>query len=139
MADATPAPVMKREDVAGRSSRRLAFPSSRRLIAHALFERVFAEGREAPGRYLVVWVSRAPESGRRLGVVATKRTFHDAVDRNRAKRLIRESFRRLQHDFTDEPWDLVVLARRRILEVMQPQVQEDLAKLCARQGILRRS
>jgi ribonuclease P protein component len=139
MADAAPAPVMKREDVAGRSSRRLAFPSSRRLLAHALFQRVFAEGREAPGRFLVVWVSRAPDAGRRLGVVATKRTFHDAVDRNRAKRLIRESFRRIQHDFTDEPWEIVVLARRRILEVKQPQVQDELSKLCARQGILRGS
>ncbi|MGI5869481.1 MAG: ribonuclease P protein component [Kiritimatiellia bacterium] len=130
---------MKPEVAATRSLRRLAFPASRRLLAHAHFQRVFAEGREAPGRYLVAWVRQAPDAGRRLGVVATKRTFHDAVDRNRAKRLIRESFRRIQHDLVDDPWDLVVLARRRILDVKQPQVQEDLARLCVRQGILRRS
>ena len=136
MAAEAPVPGVSRGDEAGRPTRRrFAFPSERRLREHAQFQRVFDEALEAPGRFIVAWVSRAPDSRRRLGVVATKRTFHDAVDRNRAKRLIRESFRLLQHELSDEPWDLVVLARRRILEAKRPQVQDEMMRLCVRQGI----
>lgn len=72
-----------------------------------------------------------------MGVVATKKTFHDAVDRNRAKRLIRESFRLIQNELIEEPWDMVVLARRRILSLKRPEVQQELLKLCRKHGVVR--
>ena len=119
--------------------RSFTFPRSRRLLAHKLFQKIFDEGGEVVGRSVIVWISRAESSGQRLGVVATKRTFHDAVDRNRAKRLIRESFRLMQNELIEEPWDMVVLARRRILSVKQPEVQKELCKLCRRRGLVRGS
>jgi ribonuclease P protein component len=84
---------------------------------------------------MVVWVSRKADCERRMGVIATKRTFKNAVDRNRAKRLIRESFRLLQDKFSKEPWDMVILARRRILSMKQQDVQREMRSICRRHGI----
>lgn len=47
--------------------------------------------------------------GPRLGVIAGRRAWPRAVDRNRFRRLVRESFRLLQHRL--QPRDYVVRAR----------------------------
>jgi len=61
----------------------------------ARYKSVFARGKSAKGRYLVAWHLRSDGAGRKAGVVVSKKSFHDAVGRNRAKRLMREAFRLL--------------------------------------------
>ena len=76
---------------------------------------------------MVLRLYRGSESDRRLGVIASKRTFRRAVDRNRAKRLIREAFRLHRSELKGRT-DLVIVARRRILDVgLESVVQEFLA------------
>jgi len=117
--------------------RRFTFPRDARLLKHERFRQVFDAGGEVAGGCMILWVRRADDCARRMGVVATKRTFHDAVDRNRAKRLIRETFRLSRHELVDDSWDLVILARRRILGMKQPDVQKVFMKLCHRKGIVK--
>ena len=53
------------------------------------------------------------QTNARLGLVVAKKNVRLAVDRNRFKRLVRESFRRRQHLL--EGIDIIVLARRGVV------------------------
>ena len=59
----------------------------------AKYKRVFDEGRVLKGRLMSAWVLRHSDAGRQAGVVVSRKSFRDAVDRNRAKRIMREAFR----------------------------------------------
>ena len=61
----------------------------------ARYKRVFDRGRSIKGRLLVAWRLGSSDADRQAGVVVSKKSFHDAVDRNRATRLMREAFRLL--------------------------------------------
>ena len=59
------------------------------------YKSVFDRGRPLRGRLMTAWALRSEDAGRQAGVVVSKKSFHDAVDRNRAKRIMREAFRLL--------------------------------------------
>ena len=61
----------------------------------AKYKRVFDRGRSIKGRLLVAWHLTSDDADRQAGVVVSKKSFHLAVDRNRAKRILREAFRLL--------------------------------------------
>ena len=69
------------------------------------YKRVFDQGRPFRGRLFAAWVLRSPDAGRQAGVVVSKKSFHDAVDRNRAKRILRAAFRELAPSLvSDADW-----------------------------------
>ena len=64
-----------------------------RLVEKADFDRVFADNQRARTDYVMV-MARPNRAGHpRLGMVIAKRVLARAVDRNRVKRCVRESFR----------------------------------------------
>lgn len=105
-----------------------------RLRESKCFREAFESKRSYAGRYLVLWLRPGEGASLRLGVVASKRTFRRAVDRARAKRLLREAFR-LNRGRLDGAYDVVLVARRRILEVKRPAVDRDLMIAAQRAGI----
>jgi len=106
-----------------------------RLCESRLFREAFEGRKSYPGRYMVLWLRPGEDASLRLGVVASKRTFRRAVDRARAKRLLREAFRLNRHQMSGA-YDIVLLARRRILEVKRFAVDRDLMILAERAGIV---
>ena len=99
------------------------------------FREVFDRGRSHPGRFLVLWVRGDGSPSYRLGVVASRRTFRKAVQRSRAKRLLREAFRLNRHKLAGGG-DIVLIGRRRILGTSRPGVDADLLRVAGRAGIL---
>ena len=95
---------------------------------------VFAAKRSFCGKGLVLWLNRGAEAGRRVGVVVSKRTLHDAVDRNRAKRVLREAFR-LTWGCLPGDVEVILVARGGIRGKGCREVIADLKRVCRKAGI----
>jgi ribonuclease P protein component len=78
----------------------------------AEFQQVYERGTRVHGRLTTLFILANKLSIGRLGIAATKR-LGGAVERNRAKRLIREVFRR--HKIAPG-FDVVVIPRRELLD-----------------------
>lgn len=89
--------------------RRFKFRRSQRLRRRRDFQRTVRGRCYVADRRLVVYVAANDLGHTRLGTSVGKRTG-PAVTRNRIKRLIRESFRLLQHDLPPG-LDLLVIAK----------------------------
>jgi ribonuclease P protein component len=99
------------------------------------FSRVFREGRRFSGLRLVLYV-RPAEGGRRVGIT-TGRRFGGAVARNRAKRRLREAFRRLEGRLCDQG-EFVLVARPPVLTSTFSEIVGEIEALCAAGRVLAR-
>ena len=94
-----------------------ALPKRRRLSARAEFQRIYAEGQRYDGRLLAAFLRRNDLSEHRLGVTASTKAIGNSVERNRAKRLLRELFRRSAGELNSlrQSYDWVLNAKRALL------------------------
>lgn len=103
-----------------------------RLTDPRAYERVFAEAQRSRDRYFTV-LARSGESGAaRLGLAVSRRVDKRAVQRNRLKRLIRESFRHNKQRVAG--LDLVVIARPAAAGADNPTLFAALKRHWARLG-----
>ena len=97
-----------------RPSSSFGFSKEQRLRRKAQISAVLARGRSTSSGGMQLH-SMPSESGPRLGVIAGRRAWRRAVDRNRFRRLVRETFRLLQHRLQ---------ARDYIVRVRTPQANQ---------------
>lgn len=97
------------------------------------FAHVKAQGVSYPGRFLVLNVTPAPDGQLRLGLIVSRRYHRRAVQRNRARRLMRESYRLLRGGIAGPLW-LVVIARPHMQGRQVQDVQAELIRLLRQAG-----
>ena len=99
----------------------------------AKYKRIFDRGRSVKGRLLVAWYLTTSDADRQAGVVVSKKTFHDACDRNRAKRLLREAFRlQVKAGMMPEGTEWILIGRSALRNCKVQDVENDLSIVRAR-------
>lgn len=85
------------------------FSRQQRLVQAVDYGRVFDKpGRLSDKFFSILYITSGQDHGR-LGLAISKKRARRAVDRNRIKRIIRESFRQAQSRLAGK--DIIVLAR----------------------------
>ncbi len=85
------------------------FQKKSRLLNQHEFKTVFSGAKKAGDRFFTILFKENGLEHSRLGVIVAKKNSKKAVERNRIKRLIRESYRHQQYL---QAVDIVVLSRR---------------------------
>jgi ribonuclease P protein component len=104
-----------------------------RLRRSGDIQRAYDEGKSWAHPLLVLVVRPNDLGSSRVGVAASRKAG-SAVERNRAKRVLREAARHLYPEFESKGWDVVLIARPGLLGVKQMEVEEALALLLKRAG-----
>jgi len=119
-------------------SARLRLPRSRRFRLGRDFQRARTQGRRlVQGCLIFNWLPLPAGQRTRLGVV-TSRKIGGATVRSRARRLLREAFRRHQFDLS-QPLDVVLVARAGIGSMKFAETERDYLAALRRAGVLKQT
>lgn len=110
----------------GRASQR--FLTGEHVRKRADFELIYKTGFKRSGRLMTMFTREREAGPARLGIAATRK-MGAAVERNRAKRLVRELFR---HHKPVTAVDVVVVPRREILAAPYDRIETEFKSLLAR-------
>lgn len=100
------------------------------------FRRLYRQKSSFVSPALVVYFKENSAGFSRLGITAGKK-IGGAVQRNRAKRVVREAYRNLLPLFCKNV-DMVIVARKRASFIKSTEVCEELKKLLIEAGIIKK-
>lgn len=75
------------------------------------FARVYKRGKHYNTRNLTLYVLKNRNLGKRLGITISRKAYGKSVDRNRVRRLVKESYRIFEEDVIDNK-DMVFVVRK---------------------------
>ena len=104
------------------------FRPCERIRRRAEFQRVYEQGVRVSSRYGTIFLMPNSREQGRLGIAATRK-LGGSVQRNRAKRLIREVFRRNK---ITTGFDIVVIPKRDLLDASLNVLEADYRTLVER-------
>lgn len=107
------------------------FGREKRLLTPRQFSAVFdSPSGKVPGKNVLLLARNNELDHPRLGLVIGKKSVKLSVERNRIKRVIRETFRLSQDDLVG--WDIVVVARKGLGDLENPELIQQFGKLWKR-------
>lgn len=129
MASPAPRPAERQPDRTANTLPHISQSLSRsqRLTRSRDIQDAYDQGEKFHGRYMVMWLLRTHSASLRLGVVASRRVGN-AVQRARAKRRLREVYRRQRGSLRGDV-DVLLVARQAILGAPWEGVVRDMATL----------
>lgn len=102
-----------------------SFKKARRLLKKSDYDHVFSKAKKITHREFVILYRKNNQGYARLGIALSKKMIAKAHDRNRIKRLIRESFR----NNTQLPCiDIILLARTGVAMIEHSVLTNTLSK-----------
>lgn len=109
-------------------------PKQNRLRKPGEFRRVYENGKRFEGRFMTVFIMPSATAFQRLGITASKKAIGNAVQRNRAKRLLREVFRlsKVELGELNVKFDWVLNTRRILLKVKLEKPLEEFRQIIAK-------
>ena len=105
------------------------------LKLNHVFRRLYARGDSAVGRFVVVYAKRNGTDRNRLGIT-TGAKLGRAVDRNRARRRIRETYR-LRESSLKRGYDIVIVARTAAIDGDFQEMQRSFLHQCKKLRLLK--
>ena len=94
------------------------------------FDHVRSHGSKQVGKFMLLVTSPSPAGKLRFGIICGRKYSKKAVLRNRARRLLKESFRLLKAGLV--PLDCLLVARQAMANAKMQEVQQDLIRLLKR-------
>jgi len=111
-------------------------PARHRLTLGVDFAALRAEGVAFRGALCLLVALRRPGEPTRVGFVASKRGVGNAVERNRARRRLREIVRRRFSRLPEEGWLLMFVAHRAAPTAPHQDLASDVERVLAAAGVL---
>ena len=105
-----------------------SFRPAEHVRKRADFELIYQTGFRRNGRLMTLFMKERESGAARLGIAATRK-IGGAVERNRAKRVVREVFR---HHKPSGAIDIVVIPRREMLDASYERVEAEFQSLLQR-------
>lgn len=99
------------------------------------FSAIYNRGKSVGDRYVVLFYRKNDLPYNRTGFLASKKVGN-SVKRNRARRLMKESYRQLQDRLPDCGYDFIIIARNTISGKKCADVERSLHSAFRRTGVL---
>ncbi len=111
-------------------------PKDERLRKPREFRLVYDKGKRYDGKHTSAFILPNELSYHRIGITASRKGVGKAVNRNRAKRLLREAFRlsKIELNGLNGRYDFVLNARRNLLTVKMQAALADFQQIINRIG-----
>ena len=108
------------------------FPKTDRILKRDVFRRVYEEGRKIQFTYFTAFVLTKQTDTARIGITATRK-MGNSVERNRARRLVREAFRKNKW-LVPHGVDIVINVKRSLVEAAYRDFEVEFITFLERAG-----